>query len=43
MSSKWYSEEFKIEAVKQVTERGYPAVKPLPLVAGTPLKRRPLP
>jgi transposase len=25
MSSKRYPEEFKIEAVKQVTERGYPA------------------
>lgn len=23
MGSKWYPEEFKIEAVKQVTERGY--------------------
>lgn len=26
MSSKRYPEEFKIEAVKQVTERGYPVV-----------------
>lgn len=25
MSSKRYTDEFKIEAVKQVTERGYPA------------------
>ena len=24
MSSKRYSEEFKVEAVKQITERGYP-------------------
>ncbi|WP_373018913.1 transposase, partial [Thiomicrorhabdus sp.] len=24
MSSKRYPEEFKIEAVKQITERGYP-------------------
>ncbi len=23
MSSKWYTEEFKIEAVKQVTDRGH--------------------
>ena len=27
MSSKRYPEEFKIEAVKQVTERGYPVVE----------------
>lgn len=27
MSSKRYTEEFKIEAVKQITERGYPAVE----------------
>lgn len=25
MSSKRYTEEFNVEAVKQVTERGYPA------------------
>ncbi len=27
MSSKRYPEEFKIEAVKQITERGHPAAK----------------
>ncbi len=27
MSSKRYTEEFKIEAVKQVTERGYPVAE----------------
>ena len=27
MSSKRYTEEFKIEAVKQITERGYPAAE----------------
>lgn len=27
MSSKRYPEEFKIEAVKQITERGYPVAE----------------
>lgn len=27
MSGKRYTEEFKLEAVKQVTERGYPATE----------------
>lgn len=27
MSSKRYTEEFKVEAIKQITERGYPVVE----------------
>ena len=27
MSSKRYTEEFKVEAIKQVTERGYPVAE----------------
>ena len=34
MTSKRYTEEFKIEAVKQVTERGYSEFQPIDCTVG---------